>query len=122
MSRQLPADQRGANPPTVRRKSTSLQGVEDVNLHDWRPDEEVGPDDPGKVDLRLTLRADQLLIDTPDGRQIMIELEGDQMTAHAYNDVSEGPASLRLRCGAPIKADATAHLSELYQDEEGPSP
>jgi len=55
--------------------------VEDVNLHDWRPDEEVGPDDPGKVDLRLTLRADQLLIDTPDGRQIMIELEGDQMTS-----------------------------------------
>ena len=93
-----------------------------VTLHDWRPDEEVGPDDPGNVDLRLTLRADQLLIDTPDGRQIMIELEGDQITAHAYNDVSESPASLRLRCGAPIEADATAHLSELYQDEEGPSP
>jgi hypothetical protein len=93
-----------------------------VTLHDWRPDEEVGPDEPGKTDLRITLRADQLLIDTPDGRQIMIELEGDQLKAHAYTDVSDAPATLRVRCGAPIEADISDHLSEIYEPEEGPTP
>jgi hypothetical protein len=92
-----------------------------VTLHDWRPDEEVGPDEPGNLDLRITLRADQLLIDAPDGRQLMIELEGDQLKAHAYNALSDAPASLRIGCDAPIEADASDHISELY-DEEDPSP
>jgi hypothetical protein len=93
-----------------------------VTLHDWRQDEDVGPDDPGKMDLRLTLRADQLLIETPDGRQLLIELEGDQLKAHAYNDVSDAPATLRVGCGVPIEADASDHLSEIYEAEEGPNP
>lgn len=93
-----------------------------VTLHDWRPDEEVGPDEPGKTDLRITLRADQLLIDTPDGRQIMIELEGDQLKAHAYTDVSDAPATLRVRTGTPIEADTSDHLSGIYEPEEGPTP
>lgn len=93
-----------------------------VTLHDWRPDEEVGPDEPGKVDLRITLRADQLLIDTPDGRQLMIELEADQIKAHAYTDVSDAPATLRVRTGTPIEADMSDHLSEIYETEEGPCP
>ena len=93
-----------------------------VTLHDWRPDEEVSPEDPGKLDLRLTLRATQLLIDAPDGRQLMIELEGDRLKAHAYNDVSDAPATLRVRNGALIEADLSDHLSETYEAEEGPSP
>lgn len=92
-----------------------------ITLHDWRPDEEVSPDEPGKLDLRLTLRANQLLIDAPDGRQFMIELEGDQLKAHGYNALSDAPASLRVGRYAPIEADASDHLSELY-DEEDPSP
>jgi hypothetical protein len=93
-----------------------------VTLHDWRPDEEVGAEEPGRLDLRITLRADQLLITTADGRELMIELEGDQLKAHGYNDVSDAPATLRVRCGAPIEADASDHLSERYAPEEGPAP
>lgn len=93
-----------------------------VILQDWRPDEEVSPDESGKLDLRLTLRANQLLINAPDGRRLMTELEGDQLKAHANNDVSDAPATLRVRCGAPIEADATDHLSEPYDAEEGPVP
>lgn len=93
-----------------------------VTLHDWRPDEEVGAEEPGRLDLRITLRADQLLIATADGRELMIELEGDQLKAHGYNDVSDAPATLRVRTGAPIEADASDHLSELYAPEEGPAP
>ena len=93
-----------------------------VTLQDWRPAEEVSPDEPGKLDLRLTLRANQLLIDAPDGRQLMIELEGDQLKAHAYNDVSDAPATLRVGNGSPVEADLSDHLSELYDAEEGPAP
>lgn len=93
-----------------------------VTLHDWRPDEEVGAEEPGRLDLRITLRADQLLIATADGRELMIELEGDQLKAHGYNDVSDAPATLRVRTGAPIEADASDHFSELYAPEEGPAP
>jgi hypothetical protein len=109
--------------PKVLSVDTTVQEQELlVTLHDWRPDEEVGPDEPGRLDLRITLRADQLLIDTPDGRQLMIELEGDQLKAHAYNALSDAPASLRVSCDAPIEADASDHLSELYDAEEGPAP
>lgn len=92
-----------------------------VTLQDWRPDEGVSSDEPGRLDLRLTLRTNQLLIDAPDGRQLMIELEGDQLKAHAYNALSDAPASLRVSPDAPIEADASDHISELY-DEEDPSP
>lgn len=93
-----------------------------VTLHDWRPDEDVGAEEPGRLDLRITLRADQLLIATPDGRELLIELEGEQLKAHGYNDVSDAPATLRVRTGAPIEADASDHLSEMYAPEEGPHP
>ena len=109
--------------PKVLSFDTTLQEQELlVTLHDWRPDEEIGAEEPGRLDLRITLRADQLLITTPDGRQLMIELEGDQLKAHGYNDVSDAPATLRVRCGAPIEADASDHLSEMYVPEEGPAP
>ena len=36
--------------------------------------------------------------------ELMIELEGDQLKAHGYNDVSDAPATLRVRTGAPIEA------------------
>lgn len=91
-----------------------------VSLHDWRPDEEVEPGEPGTLDLRLTLRADQILIDAPDGRQLMVELEGDQLRVLAYNDTSEAPASLRIRQGVPVEADASDHLSGIHMAEEGP--
>jgi hypothetical protein len=84
------------------------------------PDPAPAPDEPGSLDLRITLRADQLLIDTPDGRQLMIELEGDQLKAHAYNALSDAPASLRVVRDAPIEADASDHLSELYKEDPSP--
>ena len=112
-----------ASGPKVLVLDTTVQEQELlVTLHDWRPDGDMGPDEPGKIDLRITLRADQLLIDTPDGRQVMIELEGDQLKAHAYTDVSDAPATLRVRRGAPIEADTSDHLSQLHLPDEGPNP
>lgn len=115
-----PAPEKG--PRVMSLDATAQEHEVLVTLHDWRPDEEVGPGEPGKMDLRITLRADQLLIDTPDGRQLMIELEGDQIKAHAYTDVSDAPATLRVRTGAPIEADTSDHLSEIYEPDEGPQP
>ncbi len=75
-------------------------------LADWQAGAGKDP-----VDITVTLRGNQILIDTTDGRSIAIEAEDGDLRVHGYNEIKEEPCSLRIGPDREIEVEASDYAA-----------
>lgn len=83
-----------------------MERKKSVTLHDWRGREGKDP-----IEVTITVKDDNILIETADGRSIAIEAEDGDLRVHGYNEIKEEPCSLRIGSDREIEVEASDYAA-----------